>query len=432
VKTAVLLTYYFPPLGGAGVQRSSKFARYLPEFGYRPLVITGPGRASGRWTPADESLLRELGDVEIVRVPGPEPDEGSRWRGRADRWLQRQTAWDRWWTAGAGELVREHAARADVVLSSMSPFQSAAAAGAAAEVGRPWVADLRDPWALDEMTVYTTGLHRRRALRHMGRELRSAAAVVMNTPEAARALCAEFPQIPAGRVRAIPNGYDPADFAADSPGGGAQFRIVHAGYLHTSLGQMDRRSLRRRLMGGAIAGVDILPRSHVYLMQALERIAAGDPARAGSIELHLAGVLSEADRRAIGGAVAVCEHGYLEHAESVALMRSADLLFLPMHSLPQGRRATIVPGKTYEYLASGRPILAAVPNGDARDLLARSPQARLCRPTDAAAMEEIVRAELTRWRSSGHAPAESAPEVLAQYDRRRLAGELAAVLDAVT
>ena len=71
MKTAVLLTYYFPPLGGAGVQRSSKFARYLPEFGYRPLVVTGPGRANGRWTPADESLLRELGDVEIVRVPGP-------------------------------------------------------------------------------------------------------------------------------------------------------------------------------------------------------------------------------------------------------------------------------------------------------------------------------------------------------------------------
>ena len=97
-----------------------------------------------------------------MRVPGPEPDADSRWRGRAGRWLHCETAWDRWWIAGAGELVRRHAAEADVVLASMSPFQSAAAAQAAAGVGRPWVADLRDPWALDEMTVYPTGLHRRR------------------------------------------------------------------------------------------------------------------------------------------------------------------------------------------------------------------------------------------------------------------------------
>ena len=144
------------------MQRSLKFARYLPEFGYRPLVITGPGGAVGRWTPADESLLADLAGVGIVRVPGPEPGAGTRRRARADRWLQRATAWDRWWIARAGRLVREHAREADVVVASMSPFQSAAAARAATEVGRPWIADLRDPWALDQMTVYPTGRPRMR------------------------------------------------------------------------------------------------------------------------------------------------------------------------------------------------------------------------------------------------------------------------------
>ena len=61
-------------------------------------------------------------------------------------------------------------------------------------------------------------------------------------------------------------------------------------------------------------------------------------------------------------------------------MRSADLLFLPMHDLPPGRRAGLVPYKTYEYLAAERPILAAVPDGDARDILSRVSHATLCRP----------------------------------------------------
>ena len=126
------------------------------------------------------------------------------------------------------------------------------------------------------------------------------------------------------------------------------------------------------------------------------------------------------------------EHGYLEHAQSVALMRSADLLFLPMHDIAAGRRATIVPGKTYEYLASGRPILAAVPDGDARDMLAGSPQARLCRPGDSVAMEAIIRAEVARWQERGPVRTEVVPDLLARFDRRRLAEELAATLDAVT
>jgi hypothetical protein len=430
MKTVALIAYHFPPLGGAGVQRSLKFARYLPEFGYRPLVITGPGAAGGRWTPADESLLAELPEARIVRVPGPEPQADGRWRGRADRWLQCATAWDRWWISGAGELVRRHAAGADVVLASMSPFQSAAAAQAAAAAGRPWVADLRDPWALDEMTVYPTGLHRREAMQRMGRDLASAGAIVVNTREAARALCAAFPQLTGRPVRAIPNGFDPADFSGPEPARtGERFRIVHAGYLHTALGRAERGG-PRRLLGGSIAGVDILARSHVHLMAALERIAADHPAVAATIELHLAGVLSHADREAIGDSVAVCEHGYLEHSQSVELMRSADLLFLPMHDVAWGRRATIVPGKTYEYLASGRPILAAVPDGDARDLLARAPQASLCRPTDAAAMEEIIRCEAAAWRCSGPAPTTVLPALLAGFERRHLAGELAATLDA--
>src|SRR5206468_2661906 len=148
-----------------------------------------------------------------------------------------------------------------------------------------------------------------------------------------------------------------------------KFRIVHTGYLHTALGeQHQRRRLVRSILGGGVPGLDILTRSHVYLVDAINELLSGEPELMGVIDLHLAGVMSEADR-AVATRCPVTIHGYVTHAASIELMRTADLLFLPMHNLPEGRRASIVPGKTYEYLASGTPMLAAVPDGDARDIL---------------------------------------------------------------
>jgi glycosyltransferase involved in cell wall biosynthesis len=124
-------------------------------------------------------------------------------------------------------------------------------------------------------------------------------------------------------------------------------------------------------------------------------------------------------------------HGFLSHDESRALVRTADLLFLPMHDLPVGVRATVVPGKTYEYIASGRPILAAVPDGDARDLLAATGTAALCRPKDSNAMATAIIETYERSRA-GH-PGQSPNEgVLRRHEYRSLAGELAAVFDRLT
>ena len=111
-------------------------------------------------------------------------------------------------------------------------------------------------------------------------------------------------------------------------------------------------------------------------------------------------------------------------------MRTADLLFLPMQNLPKGARATIVPGKTYEYLASGRPILAAVPDGDARDILEASGNAAICRPDDVDAMVEALAGQLERFRSGAAVPAPR-EDVVARFEYRRLAAALADVFDEV-
>jgi glycosyltransferase involved in cell wall biosynthesis len=434
VSRVLLIAYHFPPEGGAGVQRSAKLATYLPHFGWEPVVITRSQAPDNRWNPRDATLAMEVpADVSVRRARSVSPSFSSGLRGRRERWLRFESPFAKWWRESAVALGEENAEGIQLIYASLSPWQSGeAAAQLSRRLGLPWVADLRDPWALDEMMVYPSRLHRRLECARMENVLSSADAIVMNTPEATRRLIETFPTLRGKHIATIPNGFDAEDFsmaAADRTDG--KFRIVHTGYLHTALGRQLRRGRAlRRLLGGAVPGVDIYTRSHVFLVQALERAFEADPSLRDVVTLQLAGVLSDSDLQAVRSDV-VEVLGYLSHAKTVALMRTADLLFLPMQNLPLGVRATIVPGKTYEYLASGRPILAAVPDGDARDLLAEAGSAYLCRPDDVEAMQRIVVDQVARWASGTHAP-EPDPQVVERYERRRLTAHLASVLDAVS
>jgi glycosyltransferase involved in cell wall biosynthesis len=184
----------------------------------------------------------------------------------------------------------------------------------------------------------------------------------------------------------------------------------------------------RALLGGAVRGVDFLPRSHVYLLRAVDDAIRRRPELDGVIEVDLAGVFTSEDRAIAARYPFVRLHEFLPHDATLALMRSADLLFLPLYDLPPGRRAAIVPHKTYEYIGSGRPILAAVPDGDARDLLVDSGAAVVCRPTDAAAMTAAIMADVDRWAAGSPARAPR-PETVTRCSAARLVGDLAAVYD---
>ena len=343
-----------------------------------------------------------------------------------------QGRWARWWADGALAAGREALREGPVcaVFTSMSPYESApVAAELAGEAGVPWIADLRDPWALDEMVVYPSALHRRRAMARMGRDLSSAAAVVMNTAGAAAAATAAFPGL--HTVHAIPNGYDPDDFAGPPPPPRRDgvLRILHTGYLHTALGQ-QHRTRRLSWRGGEREPVDILPRSHVYLLEAI----AGLPAAAReSVELHLAGTLSRVDEITIETSPAadwVRTHGYLGHAATSSSCAAPTSSSARCTICPPAD-ALIVPGKTYEYIAAGRPILAAMPPGDARELVRASGTGRVCDPTDVAAMRTVISDQLDALRN-GREPSPVDPEILRRYARPQLTAELARVLDTVT
>jgi glycosyltransferase involved in cell wall biosynthesis len=426
VRRILLISYHFPPIGGAGGQRPAKLVRNLQQLGFESVVVTGPGPANTRWTPRDDELTADVpADTKILRLSGPEPAPA----GRAER-LRGRDAWSDWWVRGVVEASRS-AGHLDLVYAYMAPFESAeAAATVAAERGVPWLGDLVDPWALDEMMVYPTRFHRSLELRRMRRALGRADAIVMSVPEAVTQVRAHIPELAGKPVVAIGNGFDVKDFAAPvEPRADGRFRIVHTGYLHTDLGTRLRSTARlRRLVGGAARGIDILPRSHVFLLEAVDRLLDADPALASTLEVHLAGVMSPLDREVAERSPAVHLHGYLAHSETVKLMRTADLLFLPMHHLPEGTRARIVPGKTYEYLAAGPPILGAVPEGDARDLLAEAGHAHLCRPRDVEGLAAAIAEEVARWRA-GVEPPRARADVVGRYEYATLTGRLADLID---
>jgi glycosyltransferase involved in cell wall biosynthesis len=436
VPRVLILAYHFPPMGGGGVQRNAKFARYLPQLGWQPLVVTGPGRSLDRWSPTDETLLADVpAQVEVHRLEGAEPPPATRRRAAVERRLMRPSAVARWWMDGALRLGARVGGTADVLYASLVPYETAdPAAKLARQLNIPWVADLQDPWALDEMWLYPSGVHRRRDMARMRSVLATAAAIVMNTPEARKRLLDHFPELGARVVVSIPNGFDTSDFAAPPPAPrtDGKFRIVHTGALHTDQGlRLKRTRLARRVLGGTYAPVNVLTRSHVQLLAAIERLATAAPELRSNIEVVLAGRSTPVDRETSRQHPYVSMPGYLSHAETIALMRGADLLFLPMHDLEPPRRAGLVPGKTYEYLAAGRPILAAVPDGDARELLEEAGNALICWPADTDAIADAIATQIAMRRAGLPMPA-PAPEVLARYERRRQTADLADVLSRVT
>jgi hypothetical protein len=419
MSRVLMLARHFPPIGGAGVHRTVGSVRYLPAHGLDPVVVTGAGERHDRWEPRDDALLAAVPDGVPVHRIGPEPAaEPSRVRrmgGLPPPWVQ-------WWVRESVRLGREVGAGADVIYASCLPYETAfAAAELARELGVPWVADLEDAWAQDEMRVFPSALHRALELRRMRRALATASAVVMAAPEAAMRVLTAMPEL--GRritVAGVPIGYEPADFdVTPARADDGVFRIVHTGSMHTDLGRRLRRTrTRRRLLGGVTRGLDVLPRSHACLVEALAQLADS------RVELHLAGGLTAEDDAVSAPHDFVHTHGLLTHADTVALMRSADLLFLPMHDLPAGVRAGLIPYKTYEYLGARRPILAAVPDGDVRDMLAPLPQASLVRPADVAGMVDTLRESVDR----GREPDADPPRA---YERARGVARIAEILQAL-
>lgn len=415
------IAYHFPPKGGAGVQRSLKFIKHLPAYGVNPTVLTSLINDNESWSPLDDSMSSEIPEtVRVHRAP---------WAFKEQNRFGFQEL-----EAHGIQIAQE--SKAEAVFVSMSPFHDThLAESISRENGIPWIADLRDPWALDEFQVHKTRFHRRAELKKMGRQLQSAAAIIMNTPEAAKQL-REAKLVPSSTpIFSITNGFDEEDFKPAPPSvNNSEFTIVHTGHFHTGQGlRQVKRKLEYLALGRTKGKVNFLSRSPYYLMQALDLWASRASRVMDKLRVRFIGPISSDDQGIIDQSKAsaiVDTPGYLSHGDSVKALQSANLLFLPMHSLPDGTRSTIVPGKAYEYMAAAAPILAAVPQGDAQDFLIKSGLGLICRPDDPEAMASILSAQFKKWKAEEKPPTPNS-DYIRKFERKELSKELASVIKSV-
>jgi glycosyltransferase involved in cell wall biosynthesis len=300
------------------------------------------------------------------------------------------------------------APRVDVVYSSSGPFTSHLV-GLVLHVltGRAWVAELRDGWYRWNRAIFPDYPAWRGPLEAWleSQVIGRATRVVCVTQRMADAFRCQYPDLPAEHFSVVPNGFDPgAQVATQAHTHDARadgYTVVHAGALYYG-------------------------RSIGPFLQAAARLVDEDADFNRAFRLDLVGSLDQTARAEVAGsavAARVVCHGQLDHPSTLARERTADLLLLVANTTP-GAQAT-VPGKLFEYLASGRPVLAIAPRESATaDVLARTGGGWLADSADSEAIYRRLCAAFQR------DPVDVDPQQLACFDRRRLAGELARVLDA--
>jgi glycosyltransferase involved in cell wall biosynthesis len=345
-RKVLMICYFFPPLVTSGAFRSHEFARRLPRLGWEPVVLSvdkcrdpwiapvrGEDPAGLRVERTREWSLAQLADalhgacLRLARLFGISPA-----RNLFREILcfpDSQIAW--FSTARSVALARE----CRLIYVSCSPFSSAFSAVVAKRMtGRPLVVDFRDAWSLNPHV--RLGALRRALVRRLERSLvRACDMLVVNTEGAARAYANAYPAH-RDKIVAIPNGYDTLTPVAKAQSEG-DFVIMHVGSFYGSRNPDD-------------------------LLECLAEIGRDD------IEFVQVGGGFDSYER-FKGRVRITVVPAVPRSEALALMRRASLLYLKQGWEPGVSEYIAVGVKTYEYLATGLPVLAHAPPGDNAELV---------------------------------------------------------------
>jgi glycosyltransferase involved in cell wall biosynthesis len=425
MKNLLFIAYYFPPMGMGGVQRSVKFVKYLPEFGYRPTVLTV---RDVHYYQHDASLSAEIANARIIRTDSLDPlrilrrlkPQGSRnghsraappssiekWNRVLARWIfipDSKIAWIPFVVSAALRSARR--TPFDAVLTT-SPPHSAHLAGLILQktLGVPWIADFRDSWLMEKFDRVPTRFHRMINDRLQRAVIRRADRLIAVSEPILSDLRRLSGRDPDAFLR-IPNGYDPEDFRGAAWKPSSRFRITYSG----------------------TANPVHSPESFFRGLQAAFRER---PEMRPEIEVRFVGSVTgiDLDRMADARGIRASIHrtGYLAHSESIRRLMDSDLLLLV---LPSDSSEGVVTGKLYEYLASGIPVLGIIPPGEAERSIRSCGGGFTVRPDDI----EGIAATLTRiydlWKSGRWKARPKGSGGTALFDRRLQAGRLAASID---
>lgn len=432
LKNVLFVSYYFPPSGGPGVQRMLKFAKYLPEYGYRPFVLTVP--EDSEFPARDETLLAECpppgqvfrsSTVEFYRLykklTGKSQggvditaSKKSGLRERLSRWVRGavfipdgRVGWVWSGTRMGIEICRRHDISA--IIATGPPFTGQwIGARVSRKTGIPLILDYRDPWTrapfYPERPGWAAGLDESLERRCLA----AASGVVTAVRGIADDLADNFPEVDRSRIEVITNGYDPDDFTETGLPLPTTWTLSHTGSI-----------MRSRI-------------PHVFF-EVLAEWLARDPDRLNSIRLRFAGwmdpEMDEILARPPFDRIAVKE-GYLDHTESVRMLLTSHLLLLLIVEDPL--KKMVMPGKLYEYLGAGKPILALASEGEAAELVDRVGGSRVVDPHDPEAIREALDTAYNAYLAGRPPFGEPDPKVVEEYSRKNLTARLAGILDTVT
>lgn len=373
LQKVLVITYYWPPSGGAGVQRALKFVKYFREFGYEPVVVTvDPDKAS--YPVIDQTLLSEVSqDTRVITTDSFEPlnilsaimgKKNVPYGGFANankesktqkilRWVRgnffipdARVGWVSRAVKAAGKLIEAEGIKYVFV---SSPPHSSQLIGLQLKQRYPqirWIADMRDPWT--DIYYYKDLLHTSLAAakdaRYERKVLEGADEIIVVSEAIKRTFTAKSAKIGAGKVHVIPNGYDENDFAGEVKPEAGTFVVSYVGTMADTykpdvffksfaeiVKKHPHQKIRFRFIGNAPWTLKKLTEEY-------------------GIENY-------------------CEWiGHVNHDEAIHYMRTSDMLLL---IIPDSEGAEgILTGKLFEYLGAERTILGIGPvNGDAAKII---------------------------------------------------------------
>jgi glycosyltransferase involved in cell wall biosynthesis len=403
LRRVLVVTYTFPPVGGAGVQRITKFVKYLPKHGWLPTVLTVENPS----VPVlDQSLVGEIpASVQVVRARSWEPSyalkssvggaaqpsSSSRSPFAVAKSLLRNTVRSTaglvlqpdtqvlWYPGAVAAGKRQlKSTPYNAVLVTAPPFSAFLVGRALARFAKlPLLLDYRDEWTIsnDYLENKTLGAFSRAVQTRMENGvLRSAHSVIATTQASANSIRERCRQAKASaNVACIYNGYDADDFQDLVPI------------------ERDRSRLRIVYTGTLWNLTSIAP-----LVDAIRRLEAANAAIPEQLEVVLVGRKVGAQVECIKALQAtrceVVEHDYLDHQRALEILSSADVACLLLSDLPGAER--VVPAKLFEYVASRRHILAITPQGEAWNLLDSVPQATRLLPSDVAGIAQWIKSAI--------------------------------------
>lgn len=426
----LLVSYFFPPVGGGAVLRALKLAKYLPEFGYVPTVLAADDE---RYTNRDPYLTEQIPpDVTVYRLPVADPfgwpanlyktfghnRDGQSKEQRAATIKESLGARLRrvgsfpdpffpfYKAALKGFFRIKKPYNIKAIVSTAPPYTDHIVGSRLARItGLPLVLDYRDAWTYNPFGGPPTFLHAAGWRIIEQRVLSSASAVVTVTDAMADDYRRRF-RIDAP-VYTVPNGYDEDDFTDVAEIPRDRFTIVYAGKFYEGR------------------------EPYVFLEGVRKAMSAGDLG-AEDIEIRFLGAIPDDIKTSlVSYGLPVVVKGHVTHGEAISEIVSAHANLLVIGE--GSGMGTTLTGKLFEYLRAGRPIIALIPPaGEAAKIIREMDAGCVVSPSDVQGIADSLSGLYARYRRGELERRETPYPGLERYERRNIAGRFAGILDSVT